>query len=138
VERLADEHRRLDELTAGDLELRASIALSYRALPDLQQQTFRRLGMLDAPDFPTWVAGALLDLPTERAEELMEALVDAHLLEAGGIDQVGQARYRFHDLLRVFARERAERDEDPAERTAALTRAFGGWLFLAGDAADRV
>jgi tetratricopeptide (TPR) repeat protein len=138
AERLADEHRRLDELTAGDLELRASIALSYRALPDLHRRTFRRLGMLDAPDFPAWVAGALLDLPTERAEELMEALVDAHLLEAGGIDQVGQARYRFHDLLRVFARERAVGDEDPAERTAALTRAFGGWLFLAGAAADRV
>ena len=138
AERLADEHRRLDELTVGDLELRASIALSYRALPELQQRAFRRLGMLDAPDSPGWVAAALLDLPTARAEELLEALVDAHLLEAGGIDQAGQARYGFHDLLRVFARERAVGDEDPAERTAALTRAVGGWLFLAGAAADRV
>ena len=33
AERLADEHRRLDELAAGDLEVRASIALSYRPLP---------------------------------------------------------------------------------------------------------
>jgi tetratricopeptide (TPR) repeat protein len=134
AERLADEHRRLDELTAGDLELRASIALSYRALPDLHQQTFRRLGMLDTPDFPAWVAGALLDLPTERAEELMEALVDAHLLEAGGIDQVGQARYRFHDLLRVFARERAAVEDPSHDQDAALARAFGGWLALAEQA----
>jgi tetratricopeptide (TPR) repeat protein/transcriptional regulator with XRE-family HTH domain len=135
AERLADEHRRLDELAAGDLEVRASIALSYRTLPEPQQRAFRRLGLLAAPDFPAWVAGALLDVPSERAETLIEALVDAQLLEAGGIDQAGQARYRFHDLLRVYARERALGDDGPDERTAALLRAFGGALFLAGRAA---
>jgi tetratricopeptide (TPR) repeat protein len=138
AERLADEHRRLDELAAGDLEVRASIALSYRALPDRQQRAFRRLGLLEAPDFPAWVAAAVLDLDPARGEDLVDALVDTQLLETGGIDQVGQVRYRFHDLLRVYARERALSDDDPAERTAALMRGFGGWLLLAGQAATVV
>ena len=136
--RPSDEHRRLDELAAGDLEVRASIALSYRALPDRQQRAFRRLGLLEALDFPAWVAAAVLDLDPARGEDLVDALVDAQLLETGGIDQVGQVRYRFYDLLRVYARERALSDDDPAERTAALMRGFGGWLLLAGQAATVV
>jgi tetratricopeptide (TPR) repeat protein/transcriptional regulator with XRE-family HTH domain len=136
AERLADEHRRLDQLAAGDLEVRASIALSYRALPDEQQLAFRRLGLLEAPDFPAWVAGALLDPPTDRAEELVETLVDAQLLEVVGEDAAGQLRYRFHDLLRVYARERAAAEDSGHDQDAALTRAWGGWLALA-EAADR-
>jgi tetratricopeptide (TPR) repeat protein/transcriptional regulator with XRE-family HTH domain len=134
VARLADQRRRLDELAAGDLEVRASIALSYRALPGQQQQAFRRLGLLEAPDFPAWVAGALLDIPDDRAEALVEALVDAQLLEAGGMDRVGQVRYRFHDLLRVYARERAATEDTRMQRRAGLARAMGGWLALAEQA----
>jgi transcriptional regulator with XRE-family HTH domain len=131
AERLADEHRRLDELAAGDLEVRASIALSYRALPGLERRVFRRLGLLEAPDFTAWVPAALLDLPPAQGEELLDRLADAQLLEIAGEDAAGQLRYRFHDLLRVYARERALADEQPADRTAALARALGGWLALA-------
>jgi tetratricopeptide (TPR) repeat protein len=136
AERLADERRRLDELAAGDLEVRASIALSYRALSDEQQRAFRRLGLLEVPDFAAWVAAALLDLPPSRAEGLVDQLVDAQLLESGGEDAAGQLRYRFHDLLRVYARERAAYEGPEHEQDAALARAFGGWLALA-EAADR-
>jgi tetratricopeptide (TPR) repeat protein/transcriptional regulator with XRE-family HTH domain len=134
--RLADEHRRLDELATGDLEVRASIALSYRTLPDQQRQAFWRLGLLDAPDFAAWVVAALLDLPVAKAEELVDRLVDAQLLEAAGEDAAGQLRYRFHDLLRVYARERAAVEEPRHEQDAALARTLGGWLALA-EAADR-
>jgi tetratricopeptide (TPR) repeat protein len=136
AERLADEHQRLDELAAGDLEVRASIALSYRALPELQQRAFRRLGLLEVPDFPAWVAAALLDLPPGRGDELVDGLVDAQLLEVAGEDAAGQLRYRFHDLLRVYARERAALEDPSHDRDAALARAWGGWLALA-EAADR-
>ena len=136
--RLADEHRRLDELAAGDLEVRASIDLSYRTLPERRQQAFRRLGLLEAPDFPSWVAAALLDLPAERADDLLDRLVDAQLLEIAGEDPTGQLRYRLHDLLRVYARECALGDDHPAERSAALARVVGGWLVLAGQAAPAV
>jgi transcriptional regulator with XRE-family HTH domain len=135
-ERLADERRRLDELAAGDLEVRASIALSYRALSEQQQRVFRRLGLLEAPDFPAWVAAALLDLHPSRGDELIDGLVDAQLLEVAGEDAAGQLRYRFHDLLRVYARERAAAEDPGQDQDAALARAFGGWLALA-ETADR-
>jgi transcriptional regulator with XRE-family HTH domain len=136
AERLADEHRRLDELTAGDLAVRASIALSYRALPELQQRAFRPLGLLEAPDFPAWVAAALLDLHLDQGDDLIDGLVDAQLLEVAGEDAAGQLRYRFHDLLRVYARERTAAEDPSHDQDAALARAWGGWLALA-EAADR-
>jgi tetratricopeptide (TPR) repeat protein len=134
AQQLADQRRRLDTLQVGDLDLRASFALSYRQLPAEQRRLFRLLGLLEVADFPAWVAAALLDCPIDHAADLTEQLVDAQLLEATGEDAVGQLRYRFHDLLRVFARERAERGEPRVRRKAALQRALGGYLSLAATA----
>jgi Helix-turn-helix domain/NB-ARC domain len=116
---LADERRRLDQLVVGDLEVRASVALSYQALTGDHQRTFRRLGQLAAPDFAAWVAAALLDSTAEQAEELVDGLVQAQLLEVAGRDQTDQVRYRFHELLRLYARERATVEDPPRQRQAS-------------------
>lgn len=130
-ELLADERWRLDQLTAGDLEVRASVALSYEALADEERTAWRRLALLHAPDVAAWVVAALLDVAPGRGDEVVERLVQAQLLDAAGHGPDGQPRYRFHDLLRVYARERA-REEEPAQlRHEALSRAFGAWLALA-------
>ncbi len=104
VERLADERQRLDELAYGQVAVRASLSLSYRALEPAAQRLFGRLGLLHADDVAGWVAAAVLDSPVERATELADRLVDARLLEVAGRDATGQVRYRFHDLVRVYAR----------------------------------
>jgi hypothetical protein len=44
--------------------------------------------------------------------------------------QAPDARYRFHDLIRLYARERLTAEEPGAEQRAALERALGGLLFL--------
>jgi DNA-binding SARP family transcriptional activator/Tfp pilus assembly protein PilF len=138
---LADEHRRLDELRVGDLEVRASLALSYDSLDGPGRCAFRRLGVLDTPDFAAWVAAALVGdderVDQHTAEDLIDALVDAQLLDVAGHDAAGQLRYRFHDLLRAYARELAAQ-EPAADRLAAQQRAFGGWLALADGATRRV
>jgi tetratricopeptide (TPR) repeat protein len=79
-----------------------------------------------------------VDSSAEQATELTDRLVDARLLEVAGRDATGQVRYRFHDLVGVFARERAEAEDPPAERSAALARAFGAWLHLAERADARL
>jgi DNA-binding SARP family transcriptional activator/predicted negative regulator of RcsB-dependent stress response len=138
VDRLADERYRLDELAAADIEVRASLALSYAGLPGDQQRTLRLLGRIEAPDFACWVPAALLDVTVEAAEDLVESLVDAQLLDVVGEDATGTLRYRLHDLIKVYARERAE-VEEPAEAVdAALSRLFGAWLCLADAASDRM
>jgi DNA-binding SARP family transcriptional activator len=136
--RLADERYRLDELTHGDLEVRGSIGLSHQGLSPPARRAFRLLGLLDAPDFPAWAAAALMDVPVSEAEEQVEELIDARLLEVAGRDETGQTRYRFHDLVRVYARERAAAAEPAPELPAALRRALSGWLTLAEAAEQRL
>jgi DNA-binding SARP family transcriptional activator/tetratricopeptide (TPR) repeat protein len=128
---LADERNRLDQLRLGDLEVRASLALSYENLDATARRAFRRLGLLEIRDFAPWVTAALLDIPQTRAEELVDTLVDMQLLDVVGRDATGALRYRFHDLLRAYAREVAATEEPKADQLAALDRAFGGWLILA-------
>jgi DNA-binding SARP family transcriptional activator/tetratricopeptide (TPR) repeat protein len=138
VDRLRDEHRRLDELRAGDLEVRASVALSYQGRPPDEQRAFRLLGLLDTADFPAWAAAALLGQGPEAAEELLERLADRHLLEVAGRDAAGQARYRYHDLLRVYAREQLGAEEPPEVQREALERALAAWAGLAEVAAEEL
>ncbi|MGH4031965.1 BTAD domain-containing putative transcriptional regulator [Actinomycetota bacterium Odt1-20B] len=130
AERLGDEHRRLDELAVGDLELRAGLGLSYRALDGPARTALRRLGLLGAPDVAAWVIAALLDATGDEAERVVDQLVDAQLLHFTAVDRAGQPRFRLHDLVRVYAAERAEAEDTPALRAAAVGRALGGWLWL--------
>jgi tetratricopeptide (TPR) repeat protein len=133
--RLADERDRLDELTVGDLAVRASIALSYQGLGEEERRAFRLLGLLKAPDFQAWVAAALLDNELPQADDLIDRLVQAQMLEVARQVQPGQLYFRFHDLLRVFARECLTREEPAAGQQAALRRALNAHLGLARDAA---
>jgi tetratricopeptide (TPR) repeat protein len=129
--RLRDERGRLAELAVGDLDVRGSFMLSYRGLDKDLQRAFRRSGLAPGIDFPAWLLAALLDSDVDAAEELAERLVEAQLLEVAGEDQTGELRYRLHDLVRVFARERLEEAETEADRHEALARALGALLGLA-------
>lgn len=137
AKRLADERRRLDELSYGQLTVRASFALSYRDLSPEAALMFRRLGLLEAPDFASWAGAALLDVDGFEAEDLIDQLVDAQLVEVLGHDGADQVRYRFHDLVRLYARERAQEEETPGERRAATVRALSCWLALTEEAHQR-
>ena len=138
ADRLGAHHRRLDELAVGDLEVRASFALSYQAVGEAERRAFRLLGLLKVPDFAPWMLSALLDIPAPDAEEIAERLVDAQLLDTVGEDAAGQIRYRCHDLLRLFARERLATDETPATRRAALERTLQAYFTRAHAAARQL
>jgi tetratricopeptide (TPR) repeat protein/transcriptional regulator with XRE-family HTH domain len=118
ADQLADEHHRLDHLRFGDREVRGTFAVSYQALaaedPDAAR-AFRLLSLVDGPDFPLAAAAVLLDQPAEAAAAVLERLVDASLL---GSPEPG--RYRFHDLVRAYAREQtgARRPGQGAAATA--------------------
>ncbi|MFD3550063.1 BTAD domain-containing putative transcriptional regulator [Streptomyces sp. NPDC058655] len=125
--KLADERRRLDELQAGDLAVKATFELGYGQLEPAQQRAFRLLGLADGPDISLSAAAAVLDRPEHDTEDLLEALVDCSLLESAA-----PGRYRFHDLVRLYARACAERDEQPpGGREAALDRLLDFYLATA-------
>ncbi|MFD3486088.1 BTAD domain-containing putative transcriptional regulator [Streptomyces sp. NPDC058665] len=135
VSRLADEQHRLDALRYRDLEVRASFGLSYEGLRPGARRLFRLLGLLEAPDFPLWAAAAAVDTELRAAQELLDELVDVHLLDVTGTPN-GQARYGFHDLIRAYARERAEVEDSAEVRDAAVVRVLSALLALT-DIADR-
>ncbi|WP_330453139.1 MULTISPECIES: BTAD domain-containing putative transcriptional regulator [unclassified Streptomyces] len=125
--KLADERRRLDELQAGDLAVKATFELGYGQLEPPQARAFRLLGLADGPDISLAAAAALLDLDPHTAEDLLEALVDTSLVESAA-----PGRYRYHDLVRLYARACAERDEQaPGERDEALSRLLDFYLATA-------
>jgi DNA-binding SARP family transcriptional activator len=136
--RLADQVGRLDELSVGDLDVRASIELSYQALDEPLRVLLRRLGLLLTPDWPTWVAQELTGEPsTARIERMLDRLVEMHLLEPLGRDAVGQSRYQLHDLIHAFAAERAEAEDPEDERAEAVSKVLSSWLALATEADQR-
>ncbi|MBE1582855.1 BTAD domain-containing putative transcriptional regulator [Nonomuraea angiospora] len=128
AKRLANTRRRLDELRADDRALRASFQTSYQdLLADSQGRAaarmFRLLGMFDGPDISLSAAAALADLPEERAQDLLDHLADGQLA-----DNYLPDRYRLHDLLRLFARERAEEEDSLPERQRAFRRVLHHFL----------
>ena len=128
--RLMREHLRLSELAIGDLEVRASFSLNYRNLSTFADaQTFRLLGVMEAPHFGVEVVAALLGADVDTAETSLGRLVDAQLLETAP-----RGRYAFHDLLRLFARELLEKEEPQDGQIAALERVVRWYLELAEDA----
>jgi tetratricopeptide (TPR) repeat protein len=123
-------------MRAGDLAVRASFEVSFTSLPPGTDKqgidpalAFRLLGLWQGPSISAAAAAALFGVPEYSAEDALEVLVDTHLLESVTTD-----RYRFHDLLRVYAAERAADDLLAAERDAAVTRLLT-WYMCTADAA---
>jgi tetratricopeptide (TPR) repeat protein/transcriptional regulator with XRE-family HTH domain len=130
--RLDDEHRRLNTLAVGDVEVRAAFQASHRNLPDSgAARAFRLLGLLPGNRFTAHSVAALLDVRVEIADDLLEVLLEAHLVEP---DIPGH--YRLHDLLHSYARELADREEDGAARRAAVARLASWYLHTCYRARD--
>ena len=127
---LGDRRRRLDELACGDLAVRATLVVSYRQLSESARRMFRLLGLLHTTELSPRIAAAAADTDPQHTERDLEALVDAQLLTADEIDTYGQPRYRFHDLVRLFAHERAHAQEPATVRNAVIVRALQAWLAV--------
>jgi tetratricopeptide (TPR) repeat protein len=132
VEDLADQRSRLAKLSVdGDVSVAAIFDLSYRELPAQAARSYRLLSLHPGPDFGHEVTAAAVDVAEAEAEDLLDVLIDASLLT-----DVGEDRYRFHDLLRLHARHWAETEDDAGERDSAVRRIIE-WYLRATIAADR-
>jgi DNA-binding SARP family transcriptional activator len=110
--RLADERKRLDHLSYGGFDVRASIVLSYTGLSAAARTLLCRLGSTAAADVDARSGAALLGATAGDAEELLEELYDARLVDAiGSATAGGHHRYRLPDLVRLVAAERAASDD---------------------------
>ncbi|MFD0970109.1 AfsR/SARP family transcriptional regulator [Plantactinospora endophytica] len=124
ADRLDDERQRLDELAAGDQQVRASLALSVQALSAPTREAFGLLGSLGAVSFAAWAVAELLD--SADADRVLDELVEASLLEVARPADGGEPRYRLHDLLRVYAEELVVDDRPAPDRPASGADAPAG------------
>ncbi|MEO3891811.1 BTAD domain-containing putative transcriptional regulator [Nonomuraea sp. B5E05] len=126
ADRLAAEENRLAELEIDDRAVRTSFMPSYRDLDYLAARMFRLASLLDTADVGVDAAAALAGVPVGRAGSLLDRLADAQLAETRG-----PGRYGMHDLLRLFARERAQEDETEEESRQAVERVLLWYLATA-------
>jgi DNA-binding SARP family transcriptional activator len=136
ADRLADQRRRMDELAAGDLAVRAAFQVSFDSLQRPASpaaidpaRVFRLLGVWQGPSIGLRAATALIGEPEDPVADALEVLVDANLLDSPAPD-----RYRLHDLLRAYAAERAEADDAPQAIEDAVRRVLS-WYLRTADAA---
>jgi len=135
TDEFGNEGDRLDALVTDDDEITAVRSLfswSYRALPPEDARMFRLLGLHAGPTISVPAAAALAGTTTPRAQRLLDSLTGVHLLEDTGRD-----RYRFHDLLRIYAAECAAAEETDHDRDIAVCRLLN-WYLHTADAAGRV
>lgn len=128
--RLRDQHH-LSEFETPRRSVSAALDLSYHQLPPDEQRMFRLLGLHPGPDFGPHAAAALTRLTVDRAERLVEELLDTHLL---GQHRIG--RYQFHDLVRTHADMTCAEVETAPQRQEALVRLFDYYVDSTAAAAD--
>jgi tetratricopeptide (TPR) repeat protein len=125
VEILSDTRGRLGEIAYGDsLAVRAAFDASYQRLPGDQQRLFRMLSLNPGPHVRIGATAALVGIAEALTRQMLVALRRAHLIERAP----SQGCYRFHDLLRLYAAERSEQDDQPLANRAAVSRLLDYYL----------
>jgi DNA-binding SARP family transcriptional activator/Tfp pilus assembly protein PilF len=138
VHRLANERHSLDELAHGEMTIRASLSLTHDGLNSVNRRLMRLLSLAEGPTLPGWLAGALLDDHRPVPSDLLEPLVDVQMLDVVAVETTGEFRYRFHEVIRLFAREQLPIHDSEAAQRAVVERMIGGWLALAERAHARI
>jgi DNA-binding SARP family transcriptional activator len=129
------EGNRLSVLSvAGDKQsaVPGSFDLSYAALRPAAQRTFLLAGLSPGGDLSAQAAAALAAVPVEAAREVLADLTEAHLM-----DEDVPGRFGMHDLLRLYAGDRARAELGAPESEAAIGRLCDFYL-RATTAAARV
>ncbi|WP_326636417.1 tetratricopeptide repeat protein [Nonomuraea fuscirosea] len=120
------EEDRLDGLTIShdpQAAIRVAFDHSYNRLTPDRQRLYRLLGLIPGPDVCVAGVAVLADVEAEDARRALGELADAHLVQPHGRD-----RYSMHDLLRVYARQRAHLHDGQVECEAAVERLLDWYL----------
>jgi tetratricopeptide (TPR) repeat protein len=131
---LHDARGRLDALEAGDAvtNVRAVLSWSYDQLSEPAARMFRLLGVHPGPDISLSAAASLAGMPRAEAGAALRELARSHM-----VAEYLPARFTFHDLLRAYAADQAERIDPEPERRAAVHRVLDHYLHTAMAASNR-
>jgi DNA-binding SARP family transcriptional activator/tetratricopeptide (TPR) repeat protein len=125
---LHDARSRLDALEAGDAvtDVRAVLSWSYDQLSEPAAAMFRLLGVHPGPDISLSAAASLAGVTRAAAGEALRELATTHM-----VAEHLPGRFTFHDLLRAYAADQAERHDPEPGRRAAVHRVLDHYLHTA-------
>jgi DNA-binding SARP family transcriptional activator/tetratricopeptide (TPR) repeat protein len=131
---LRDARNRLDALEEGDAatDVRAVLSWSYDQLSPAAARMFRLLGLHPGPDISLSAAASLAGISRAEAGTALRELTRTHMAA-----EHLPGRFTFHDLLRVYATDQAERHDPEPERSAAVQRMLDHYLHTAMAASQR-
>jgi DNA-binding SARP family transcriptional activator/tetratricopeptide (TPR) repeat protein len=130
---LRDARGRLDVLEAdAATNVRAVFSWSYDQLSETAAKMFRLLGLHPGPDISLSAAASLAGMTRAEAGAALRELTRSHL-----VAENLPARFTFHDLLRAYAADQAERHDSEQERRAAVHRVLDHYLHTAMAASQR-
>ncbi|MEU9919200.1 BTAD domain-containing putative transcriptional regulator [Streptomyces sp. NPDC051001] len=98
VGRLAEPRRLFEELVHQDLAVHPGIETAYALLPAMERNLLQSLCRLQDEEVTPALCALLLDTDRDSALELMENLLEAHLLRV----PVDRAGFRIPSLVRAF------------------------------------
>lgn len=107
--------------------------LAYRQLDPETATLYRALGVWNWPSITVRAAARAGDVGEADARRLLEELAGVHLIE-----EIGEERYRFHDLVREHAHGRAEAEDGMTGMQAVIRRVVSDHLAFAAQADLRV
>lgn len=117
ADELADAASRLRALDDDpQTGLSHALSSSYSTLTPAQAKAFALLGAAPVPDVSVSAAAALMELSVAEAGAVLTSLARQSLVE-----QPTPGRWRMHDLVRLYAAERAHQDFE-TDRRAGLRR----------------
>jgi hypothetical protein len=134
VSELADETSRLRRLSISDgPSVQAVLDASYRFLDPRAATLYRRLSLHPGREFGIGpVAAVTPDPHTEARGDPVDRLLEASLLQ-----EVAEDRFRFHDLVRLHAKQKAQSDDNEQDRETAVL-AILEWYLAAAQLSDQV
>jgi DNA-binding SARP family transcriptional activator/Flp pilus assembly protein TadD len=122
---LREQDTRIDMVSqdSGSYGLRSVFDASYHALSEPAALAFCLLGLHPGPAFCTHLAACLIGTGQAQIDEILDEIAEAHLLT-----EVSEGHFAFHDLVRIYAADRARSLSD---LDAALHRLRQWYLGLA-------
>lgn len=130
VQHLSDDRERLTRLAfdgAGG-SVAQMFDAAYADLTDQVRWLYCCLGLHPGPHFSAALAAAAANVV--EPDNLLDELCTANLLE-----EIGDERFRFHQLIALHARRKAEA-EFTGEQRAEVARRIADWFALGAAAAD--
>ncbi|WFE35294.1 BTAD domain-containing putative transcriptional regulator [Micromonospora sp. WMMD975] len=134
VRGLTDERSRLARLSLGDRTVTSSFAISCRDLPPTAAEVFGTAALIPGESFSADAVAALLGVEPRAVRAALDHLVAENLLQPGDADR----RYRYHDLLRLYALRDGETRGASVDRAAALGRLYTWYLARTASAMSLV